>query len=122
MGVGSVRAGAPVTGTTAANGTDNSLTDPRIILFDPGLRPCIVANGTGNGNNIRVKCNTELTGTVSDDFDNDSDDTGPGFFSVSDGETIDVSIGGRIAVHSVSFVTLAGGDDLDDVSVVGWAP
>ena len=114
------RAGAPTQGTTAANGTDNSLVLPRIITFATPVSPCIVANGTGNGNDVRVKVNAELNGTVSNDFDNDSDDDGPGHFAVADGETIDVSIGGTLAVHSVSFVTLAGGDDLDNVSAIGW--
>lgn len=122
MGRGSVRTGAPITGTQAAAGTDNSLTDPRIILFDPPVRPCIVANGTGNGNNIRVKVNTELNGTVTNDFDNDADDDGPGHIAVIDGETADASIGSGISVHSVSIVTLDGADDLDLVTVVGWEP
>jgi hypothetical protein len=77
-------------------------------------------NGTGNGNNIRVKCNAETNGTVSNDFDNDSDDDGPGYFTVADGESIDVSIGGLVAIHSVSAVTLDAGDDLDDIAVAGW--
>lgn len=118
--MGRIRVGAPISGTQAADGTDNSLTDPRIILFDPPVRPCIVANGTGNGNNIRVKVNTELNGTVSNDFDNDSDDDGPGHITILDGETADASLGNNVSVHSVSVVTLDGADDLDLVTVVGW--
>ena len=114
------RSGAPTTGTQAADGTDNSLTLPRIIVFDRQVSPCIVANGTGNGNNVRVKVNAEVNGTVSNDFDNDVDDDGPGHFTVADGETIDVSVGSSLAVHSVSFVTLDAADDLDAVTVVGW--
>jgi len=114
------RTGAPVSGTQAAAGTDNSLTAPRIILFNRPVSPCIVSNGTGNGNDVRVKVNTELNGSVSNDFDNDADDDGPGHFTVADGETIDVSIGSGLAVHSVSFVTLDAADDLDTVTVVGW--
>lgn len=116
------RSGPPVEGTQAAAGTDGSTTDPRIILFDPYIRPCIVMNGTGNGNVIRVKINTETNGTVSNDFDNDADDDGPGYFTIADGETADVSLWGLISVHSVSFITTAGGDDLDKVTAVGWPP
>lgn len=122
MGRGSVRAGSPVQGTTAASGTDNSLTDPRIILFPKPVRPCIIMNGTGNGNNILAKINAELTGTVSNDFDNDSDDDGPGHLTIIDGESADASIGGALSVNSVSFVTLDASDDLDKVTVIGWAP
>jgi hypothetical protein len=120
MGRGTVKAGLPVQGTQAADGTDNSLTDPRIIIFGTPVRPCIVMNGTGNGNDIRVKVNAETNGTVSNDFDNDADDDGPGHFTLADGETIDVSIGSGLSVLSVSFVTLDGADDLDKVAVVGW--
>lgn len=120
MGRNAVRTRAATTGTQAAAGTDNDLEDPRIILFDPPVRPCIVMNGTGNSNNVRVKVNAELNGTVSNDFDNDADDDGPGYFTILDGETADVSIGGALAVYSVSFVTLDGADDLDTVTVVGW--
>lgn len=120
MGRNAVRTGAAVQGTLVADGTDGSLTDPRIILFKKPVRPCIVMNGTGNGNNVRVKVNTELDGTVTNDFDNDTDDDGPGHFTVADGETIDVSIGSGLSVSSVSFVTLDAGDDLDNVTIVGW--
>ena len=122
MGRGAVRSGAPSAGTQAAAGTDGSQLLPRIILFDPPVRPCIVQNGTGNGLDILVKMNTELNGTVSDDFDNDSDDTGPGYLAVADGESVDASIGGALSIHSISFVTTDAGDDLDSVAVVGWAP
>lgn len=118
--MGRIRVGAPVPGTQEAAGSDDSLTDPRIIIFSNPVRPCIVANGTGNGNNIRVKVNTELNGTVSNDFDNDSDDDGPGHISIIDGETADVSLGNNVSVHSVSIVTLDAADDLDLVTVVGW--
>lgn len=138
MGRGSVRTGAPTTGTTAANGTDNSLVLPRIILFEPGVRPCIVTHH-GVNEELLVKVNTELNGTVSNDFDNDSDDDGIGHFVIppkntdfladaSDGpptgaaNQVDVSMGGQIAVHSVSFCTRHANDDLDDVSVVGFSP
>jgi hypothetical protein len=122
MGKGAIRSGAPVQGTTVASGTDNSQTDPRIILFDPPVRPCIVMNGTGNGNNILMKVNAELNGTVSNDFDNDADDDGPGHITIIDGESADASIGSALTVHSVSFVTTDSGDDLDSVAVVGWVP
>ena len=133
MGRGSVRAGAPTTGETVANGTDNSLILPRIILFDPPVRPCIVTNHVQN-DEILVKVNTELSGSVSEVF---SAAKGLGHFVIPpkikladasvnppDGSANerDVSLGGQIAVHSVSFVTTDGNDDLDDVSVVGFAP
>lgn len=129
------RSGAPVTGTTAADGTDNSLTAPRIILFDSPVRPCIVTNHCQNSE-VLVKVNTELNGTVSNDFDNDTDDDGLGHFVIppkvtladaskdppeGHSSSLDVSCGGQISVHSVSFVTTNASDDLDDVSVVGWA-
>jgi hypothetical protein len=123
MGLGQARTGAPAEGTTVANGTDNDATDPRIIRFEvPGgpVRPCIVMNGTGNGNVIRVKVNTETDGTVSNDFDNDADDDGIGHITIADGETADASFGGLVSVSSVSFITTAQGDDLDLVTVVGW--
>lgn len=123
MGRGTVRAGAPTTGTQAADGTDNSATDPRIIIFDPPVRPCIVTNHCVN-NIIVVKVNTEVNGTVSEDF---STLKGhfvivPWTFAGGSNREVDVSCGGQIAVHSVSFRTNHGSDDLDDVSVVGFKP
>lgn len=135
MGRGAVRAGVPTTGTTAADGTDNSLTLPRIIIFDPPVRPCIVTNHCTNSE-LLVKVNTELNGTVSETY---TAANGLGQFVippketkfVADGGTeapdggarhVDVSCGGQIAVHSVSFCTTHASDDLDDVSVVGWNP
>ena len=116
MGANAIRAGAPVGGTQAADGTDNDLTDPRIILFSKPVSPCVVYNKTGNGNDIIVKINTETTGTVAEDFS-----ANPfGHFNVKDGESVDASIRRSIAVESISFVTLDGADDLDNVSVVGW--
>lgn len=134
MGRGAVRVGPPVTGTQAADGTDTSLTLPRIIIFDPPVRPCIVTNH-GTDNEILVKINTETDGTVSETF---TQANGLGHFVIppkvtdfladtNDGpptgsaNQVDVSLGGQIAVHSVSFCTPTAGD-LDDVSVVGWEP
>jgi hypothetical protein len=105
---------------------------PRIILFDPPVRPCIVTNH-GATDEILVKVNTELNGTVSETF---TQANGLGHFvippkvTLADGAKdppeggecwVDVSLGGQIAVHSVSFCTPDAGD-LDDVSVVGWVP
>lgn len=133
MGRGTVRAGAPITGTTAADGADNDLTDPRIIIFDPPVRPCIVTHH-GQNDELLVKINTELSGTVSETF---TQANGLGHFVIPpkikladasvdppDGSAnhVDVSCGGQIAVHSVSFCTTNASDDLDDVSVVGWKP
>lgn len=128
------RTGVPTAGTTAAAGTDNSLTAPRIILFSKPVSPCIV---TWHGvlDELLIKVNAEVNGTVSNDFDNDSDDDGAGYFilppnvTFADGSKsppegspsfVDVSCGGQLAVHSVSFCTTDASDDLDDVSVVGW--
>lgn len=125
------RSGAPVTGVQAAAGTDNDLTDPRIITFTRPVSPCIVTNHCQNGE-ILVKVNVELNGTVSETF---TTANGLGHFVVppkitladaakdppEGGECyVDVSCGGQLAVHSVSFCTTDAGDDLDDVSVVGW--
>jgi hypothetical protein len=118
--------GAPDTGTQVAAGTDDSLTDPRIILFDKPVRPCIVANHCSN-TEILVKVNTELNGTVSETF---SAANGLGHFIIppkSSGFTkyggmrhFDVSLGGLIAVHSVSICTTHASDSLADVSIVGF--
>jgi hypothetical protein len=67
---------------------------------------------TGNGNAIRVKINSDDTNFTTD----------LGYFSINDGFAVDVSLGGLVNVQSVSFITIAGGDDLDNVSVVGWVP
>lgn len=118
--MGRIRTGTSIQGTTVASGTDGSTTDPRIVVFDDYVRPCIVMNGTGNGNDVQVKMNAETSATVSNDFDNDSDDDGPGYVTVADGETVDVSLNGQLCVFSVSFITTDAGDDLDNVAVVGW--
>ena len=134
MGLGTVRAGAPTSGTTAADGTDGSLTDPRIIIFDPPVRPCIVANHC-TGGEILVKVNTELNGTVSETF---SAANGLGHVIIPPNVTAadvskdypeggprwaDVSFGGLVAVHSVAISTVGQGNhDLDDVSVIGFEP
>jgi hypothetical protein len=61
-------------------------------------------------------------GSVTNDFDNDADDDGPGHLAIEDGETGDASIGANLAIHSISYVTLNVLDDLDLVAVVGWGP
>lgn len=131
MGRGSLRAGAPSTGTEVASGTDNDLTDPRIIIFAAPVRPCIVTNHCTN-QELLVKINTELNGTVSETF---SQANGLGHFVIPPKSTkadaskdhpeggenwVDVSLGGQVSIHSVAFATTNAGDDLDDVSVVGW--
>jgi hypothetical protein len=125
------RTGAPVTGTVAAAGTDNSLTLPRIIVFDRPVSPCIVTNH-GATDEILVKVNVETKDAtaVTEVF---SQAAGLGHFVIPPKVTLadaakdppeggechkDVSCGGQIAVHSVSICTVGG--DLDDVSVVGW--
>lgn len=122
MGRGSVRAGAPVTGTQAAAGTDNSLTDPRIITFSPNVRPCLVrlaAAVQANTAPVLIKVNVEDSGTVSDDFNTGT----PAHYALSAiTDTIDVSEGGQISVRSISIATQHNDDDLDDVAVVGYEP
>jgi hypothetical protein len=86
-----------------------------------------------------VKVNVELNGTVSETF---SQANGLGhfvlppkqslYYDTTDDPTVgppdgsanqvDVSCGGQVAVHSVSFATTHASDDLDDVSVVGFNP
>lgn len=117
MGRGSVRVGLPTIPTTISSGTDGSATSPRVVEFATYARPCVVYNNTGNGNVIRVKLNA----TDAIDFGGGLDD-GIGHFPIKDGEATDVSMGGILDIARVSFVTTAGGDDLDDVEVHGWLP
>ncbi len=122
MGSGTVRAGAPVQGTVAASGTDNSLTDPRIIIFDPPVRPCwlrLTVAVTATTAPVLVKINVETNGTVSDDF---STGTKAHLTLSSILETADASNGSVVAVHSISLATQDASDDLDDIMVVGFAP
>jgi len=135
MGLGRARTGAPTTGTQAAPGTDDSLVLPRIITFQKPVRPCIVTNHCTNAE-ILIKVNVEVkdASAVTEVF---SQAAGLGHFVIPPKVTdfltpaaegpptgspcsVDVSLGGQIAVHSVSFVTTDSGDDLDDVSVVGF--
>jgi hypothetical protein len=104
------RVGVPTRATQVTAGTDNDLTAPRVVQFSNYGRPVIVANQTGNGNAIRVKINATDTNFSTD----------LGHFSINDGFAVDVSLGGLVNVVTVSFVTLAGGDSLDNVGVVGW--
>ena len=133
MALGKARTGAPTSGTTAAAGTDNSLLLPRIILFSKPCRPCIVTNHCTNSE-LLVKVNVELNGTVSETFaaptlgqfvipPKETKFVADGGTEAPDGGArhVDVSCGGLIAVHSVSFCTTHASDDLDDVSVQGFA-
>ncbi len=126
------RSGAPTSGTVAASGTDDSLVLPRIILFTRPVSPCIVTNHCTNSE-LLVKVNTELNGTVSETFvapklgqfvipPKETKFTTPAATSAPEGGArhVDVSCGGLIAVHSVSFCTTHASDDLDDVSVDGF--
>jgi len=97
-------------------GTDNSATAPRVVLFRNPVRPCIVSVPATFNAAVRVKVNA----VAANDFDNDADDDGPGYWTIAVGATEDVSIQGRISISRVSFVTADAADDLDDVSVVGW--
>lgn len=133
MGRGTIRAGAPTQGTVAAAGSANDSTDPRIILFNPPVRPCIVANHS-NKAPVLVKTNTELTGTVSETFEAAN---GRGHIVLPARRTLknatksgpeggacwaDVSQGGRVAVHSVSIATTDASTPPSYVSVIGFEP
>ena len=120
MGRGAVRAGAPVQGTTAASGTDNDATDPRIVIFDPPVRPCwfrLTAGIASIASPVLVKVNVETDGTVSDDF---STGTPAHLALATVFDTVDLSDDGQVVVHSVSFITQHANDDLDDVMLVGF--
>lgn len=136
MALGRTRSGAPVTGTQAVAGTDGSLTAPRLITFNTPVRPCIVTHH-GQNDELLIKVNVELKDatSITDDFSTGA--TGKGMFVLPPKVTladaskdppeggecyVDVSLGGLIAVHSVSIATVNSSDDLDDVSVVGWQP
>lgn len=112
-----IRAGAATRSTIQSSGTDGSATLPRVFVFDPYARPCIVRNATGNGRHIIVKLNA----TDDTDFGGVSDD-GLGYFRINDGWAVEVSMRGDLCVERVSVITTDAGDDLDLVSVVGWLP
>ena len=118
MGAGSVRTGTPVLPVTRSAGTDGSATLPRVYTFDPPVRPCIIYNHTGNGNQIRVKLNS----TDETDFGGASSDHAAGHFPVNDETATEAALGHILAISRVSIITTAGGDDLDDVGVIGWEP
>lgn len=117
MGANSVRSG-PAVGPdiVIAAGTDNDSTDPKVVGFTVGVRPCLVSVPGTFTSAIRCKMNA----LAANDFDNDGDDDGTGYVTIAVGSHEDLSIGGRILVDKVSFVTQNAGDDLDLVSVVGW--
>lgn len=124
--MGRIRAGAPVTGTVVNAGSDNDLTDPRIIVFDPPVRPCLVKNHNTN-ERVLIKINVEppdSDGTVTEDFQAANGaghmDVPPTTVANTDRGTVDASLNGLITVHSISIATTNAGDDLDSVSVVGW--
>ena len=114
--MGLYRSGSAVVPTQTSAGTDGSATLPQVVEFERYTRPCVVYNNTGNGNIIRVKLNA----TDATDFGGGSSD-GAGHFPIKDGEATDVSMGGMVNVQRVSFITTAGGDDLDDVEIHGWS-
>ncbi|KKN58719.1 hypothetical protein LCGC14_0548970 [marine sediment metagenome] len=117
------RAGAPVVGTVVNPGTDNSLTNPRIITFSSPVRPCwIRLTGAVQAATapVLVKVNVEppnSDGTVTDDF---STGTKAHLTLSSILETADLSNGGIVAIHSISIATQDGSDDLDDIMIAGF--
>ena len=116
MGLGKARAGAAVEPSIETSGTDNDLTAPRVVKFNSSARPVYISIPATFNASIVVKINA----LAANDFDNDSDDDGPGYFTVAAGETRDLSERGCVSIERVSFCTQNAGDDLDDVSVVGW--
>ncbi len=113
--MGQSRTGTPILPTVVSTGTDGSATLPRVVTFPGNTRPVLVYNNTGNGNPIRVKLNS----SDATDFGGGSDD-GPGHFEIADTKSVEVSLGGILSIKRVSVVTTAGGDDLDNVPIVGW--
>lgn len=116
-----VRTRAPSTGTVAAAGADNDLTDPKIVIFDPPVRPCLIRLTealTVVTTPVLIKVNTEVNGTVSDDF---STGTLAHFALSAITSTVDASVGGMVSVHSIAIATQNAGDDIDHVAVAGWA-
>lgn len=111
-----IRTGVSITPSQSAAGTDGSSTLPRVLTFKPYTRPCMVWNNTGNGRSIIVKLNA----TDATDFGGGSDD-GAGYFSIPDGSSVEVSLGGLLCIDRVSFITTNSEDDLDDVEVHGWS-
>lgn len=110
------RTGAPVTDKSATlvqAGTDNDLTDPRILDLGKPCRPCWVTNHNTNAA-LRVKVNSQTN------FDDTSEDDGVGHISVPAGQSVEVSAGGIIEVQSLSFATQNVADDLDQVGVAAW--
>lgn len=110
-----VRTGAAVSPTITTSGTDNSLTAPRLVTFASPVRPCVLQVPLTFGGSVVVKVNAPVT----NDFDNDADDDGVGYFQVAAGTSQDLSFEGRVSIETVTFATTAA-DDLDAVRVVGW--
>lgn len=113
--MGKIRVGEATVPTTISDGADGNVTSPRVLEFPFNTRPVIVHNNTGNTRAILVKLNA----TNDSDFGGASDD-GIGHFPINDGAAVEVSMGGILNVHRVSFVTTDAADDLDDVEVHGW--
>lgn len=116
MALGRARTGAATEPTVETAGTDNDLTAPQVVKFDTPAKPVYISVPAGFAASIRVKVNAD----ADNDFDNDSDDDGPGYHVVAAGATKELSEQGCLSLERVSFVTQDAGDDLDDVSIVGW--
>ena len=121
--MGRVRVGSPTTGKVVNSGTDNSLTNPRIIIFKKPVRPCwlrLTVAVTATTAPVLVKVNVEppdSDGTVTDDFSTGT----KAHLTLSDIlETADLSNGGSLSVHSISIATQDASDDLDDIMVAGF--
>lgn len=116
MGLGKARAGAATEPTVETAGTDNDATAPRVVKFTTPAKPVIISVPASFAAAIKVKINA----VAANDYDNDADDDGPGYWTVAAGATQELSLNGCVAVERVSFITQNAGDDLDLVSVVGW--
>jgi len=114
-----MRAGSPTVATLITVGTDNDATAPRLVNFGAlYAKPCFVSTPIAFSAAVRIKINVPVT----DDFSGAAMVTGPGYYTCAPGASVDVSLGGLIAVEQVTFITQNAADDLDLVSVVGWTP
>ena len=94
----------PVTTTAGTPGTSD-----RFYTFSTPARPCILYNDTGV--TVYVKMNvTESSPASTSDFD----------LKITAGGFIDLSLGGQVAVYTVSVYAASG--SYDSVIVKGWYP
>ncbi len=123
MGRGTIRAGAPVAATEAVTGADNDLADPRIVTFDPPVRPCLIRLQVAvqaTTAPILLLVNAEVVGVTAVTVPVTAATATHALSSIL--ETIDLSEGGQVAVHSVSIASQHNDDEITEVVVQGWRP